>query len=412
MTFDNFSDASFSTNEYVPSEQFFGYLVFTSSFYFLSDGGGQANQNFTFRTAFFKDGLEVGTISTTANNYTSGVHKKFILSTAYGSGSILSPLSTYSVKCYVTMNSGTDTYYVTNTNSPYVFATNTFSVVRNRTYVYGSAILLNSLYDVLFSSIFRDLCNMYCLVIQTNEITKEVRLSKLNEIFDNISYSENWSSKIDLSKKISVKYNVGNYAQKNHLKYNEGLKYNGFLTVSNVNLTPEKTIVTTFVKEPDGGKNIFDSLEVPIIHGKESKFEPAIKMVNRFLLMDKKTTPTSFDWFYSTEELGGVDPDTYVSTTVNGLGLCYFKKSSETDSLDFPSLITANYGTLQGMLDKTKVVSAYFRLTEIDVVNIDFTIPIYLDINTGTTSINGYFYINKISNFKVDSSTLVELIRL
>jgi hypothetical protein len=64
------------------------------------------------------------------------------------------------------------------------------------------------------------------------------------------------------------------------------------------------------------------------------------------------------------------------------------------------------------MTDKIKFISANFILREVDVQNIDFTIPIFLDVHTPGFQANGYFYINKISNFKENAPTKVDLIRL
>ena len=88
------------------------------------------------------------------------------------------------------------------------------------------------------------------------------------------------------------------------------------------------------------------------------------------------------------------------------------QKDGKTDSLDFPSLINENYNVLMGIMEQVKFISAAFKLNEVDIANLDFTIPIYLDVHYSEININGYFYINKISNFKKNSDTKVDLIRL
>jgi hypothetical protein len=236
--------------------------------------------------------------------------------------------------------------------------------------------------------------------MQTNEVTKEISLNKLNLITDNIPTAKNWSSKLDPSKKISVKYQVGSYAQENNLNYQSDellIKYfgRGSIDVTNVNLPKTKELITLNGTAADSTLKV-QNRTTPLLPFRDTITSAFVDKNIRYLILDEDVTAVTLN----------------TTDVIPILPLAYFQKTGKSDSLDFPSLITANYGTLQGMLDKTKVVSAYFRLTEIDVVNIDFTIPIYLDINTGTTSINGYFYINKISNFKVDSSTLCELIRL
>ena len=50
-----------------------------------------------------------------------------------------------------------------------------------------------------------------------------------------------------------------------------------------------------------------------------------------------------------------------------------------------------------------------FKLTPLDIQELDFSIPVFLDV--AEMDINGYFYINKISNYS-GGLTSCELIRL
>ena len=422
LTFGFFSQPNFSGQNYTPTNDIWGRVFFhcdlTPKLYF----DDYYSFDVTLRAEVYEDGNLIGSSSLFRNIPVNYFAPKFTLN-AYSPFMYLRSASVYSFKVF----SKVKTYYL---GSPYVVdsrtewysgntfqienytipfnCTSNFNVEVKRVLSYGNIIPMSLLYNIPLDSIFRDIMNMYCLVMQTNEVTKEISLNKLNVITDNIPINENWSSKLDPSKKINVNYKVGNYGQSNILQYKETSDVpkemgKGELLVSNVNLPKEKKLIEVSASAATTKTAINNHL-VPKVPIKTTRVE-ALKDVNhRYFMIDKISQSGEFRFAFN-ESL-----ETTFAT--DNFPLAYFQKTGKTDSLDFPSLITANYGTLQGMLDKTKVVSAYFRLTEIDVVNIDFTIPIYLDINTGTTSINGYFYINKISNFKVDSSTLCELIRL
>ncbi len=205
-----------------------------------------------------------------------------------------------------------------------------------------------------------------------------------------------------MRKKIIVKYTIGSYAQNNKLKYTDVTDVpidsgSGIITIDNDNLQVSKDliIISSAAAETRSAINNYD---VPIIPAKTTSVEISKDVKHRYFLIERKTQSLT----YLLESDNTVEAN--ISTT--NLPIASF------ENLKFDSLITANYGTLQGMLNKIKFVSAYFQLKETDVVDIDFTIPVYLDISDGKTVVNGYFYINKISNFKVDSSTLCELIRL
>lgn len=297
-------------------------------------------------------------------------------------------------------------HVTSNFTSNIIVSYSAFSVIANVNQPYNTLILFQNLYNKMVGELVKDISNMYNLIIQTNEVTKGVFISPLDDLTANIPNAINWSGKVDLSKKITVKYNIGSYAQKNKLEYSktddviDGYGSDNLL-VANTNLPNEKTLLTISTAASES-QNIVLNENTPLIPLSESTNVSFNDKKNRILLLEPK------DVQFTVTKIS-VSHSTTITTDVP---FCYFSKTGKADSLDFTNLIAANYSTLQGMLNKIKFVAAYFQLKETDVVNIDFTIPIYLDISDGKTVVNGYFYINKISNFKVDSSTLVELIRL
>jgi hypothetical protein len=81
------------------------------------------------------------------------------------------------------------------------------------------------------------------------------------------------------------------------------------------------------------------------------------------------------------------------------------------EPLKFDNLIIDFYQTLIGILRKTKGATIGIEWTAQDIQEIDYLIPVYLDIHTNGMEINGYFYLNKILNYQggVSSSELFRM---
>jgi len=281
-----------------------------------------------------------------------------------------------------------------------------FSFAPSNRLPYGALIDFAKLFDVQQTDVLRDVINQYCLTIQTNDLTKQAFLNSLDDLQSNLSRSKDWSDKIDLSKTPVIKYKFGSYGQVNNLRYADDDDVvaetgNGSFNIVDYNLQPEKTIIQLKLAAVNSSLRIEDehTPTIPFFTSLNSYFD---KKKSRIILLDDEVNKT-VDWTNS------IDATTGQSTV---LPVCYFEKDGKTDSLDFTSLLASNYTVLQGMMNQAKFVSASFRLNAVDITNVDFTVPIYLDVHDGNIHINGFFYINKISNFKAESVTKVDLIRL
>ena len=413
IIFDTFSQVNFTSQNYTPTNDIWGQLFLDINTNIRFDSMTTYSFQSDIRVVIYEDGVEIlsSSVSRTTIVNTSpppvlidmetpffwikstSVYsfKYFATHRAYLSGS---PYPSYSGKVFYDWG-GTYVWYI-GSSPQYTNLQRKFEVKVKRVITINNEVPMSFLYDVTVADLLLDLMNFYCLVIQTNEITKEVALNRMDEIIANKVNAKDWSDKVDATKKPMVKYQFGSYARENILKFIEvdGVSKNagkGQIIVNDENIIKTKTLIETKSATAETIKKI-NNYDVPNIPVKIQRIEALKDVKQRFFNLDRK-----------------VENITYRYSSTNT-----FETSFNTNylpiavSLDFPSLITANYQALQSMLDKMKIVNIYFRLQETDVVDIDFTIPIYLDV----PNINGYFYINKISNFKVDSSTLVELIRL
>lgn len=271
---------------------------------------------------------------------------------------------------------------------------------------YDTPLSFATLFDTTQEKVFKDIMNMYSLTVQTDEIKRHVILNPLDDLIRNIDKAIDWSDKISPDKVPVVKYGINGYAQINVFKYAEDDDVEdtvgvGSFTIEDTSLEESKDVVVL-----NSASSIFadrlgseDTPTIPFMSAIGDAFD---SKKSRILLLDPSDKTIDFQ--------NTVNADTGQATT--DIPFCYFQKGGKLDNLDFQSLITNNYSTLQGMLNKVKFISANFRLKEIDINNLDFSIPIKLDIHFSSIHVNGFFYINKISNFKDNKDTKVDLIRL
>ena len=287
----------------------------------------------------------------------------------------------------------------------YSLIVSSFSFIAYCSIPYGAKLRLENFYNFDQDKIFKDVMNMYSLTIQTDEVAKQVFLTPLDILNDNLSNAINWNEKINLDKPPTVKYKIGNYGQTNYLSYKEDDDVledlgRGSFPINDYQLPLTADIVKLNSSAVESGLRLLNE-HTPTIPFQTDEGACFNKKSPRILLLDKVTKAAS----WKNTRNGDVGNSTV-------LPLAYFNKNTKTDNLDFTSLISENYNVLLGIMNQVKFISAGFRLTEVDIANLDFTIPIFLDVHYSEIHINGYFYVNKISNFKKNATTKVDLIRL
>jgi hypothetical protein len=261
-------------------------------------------------------------------------------------------------------------------------------------------------YNIGQDTVIKEVMNMYSLTVQANDLTKELHLNSLNDLRTNLPNAKDWSGKIDMRKTPSIKYSLSSYAQTNYFRYKKdddvlGEFADSSFTVNDSTLQEVKDVITLKSVAVVNDLRVVNN-QTPTIPLSEYKSQAFDKANSRFLLLDSKDQTVNFE--------NSINSDT--ATVSVDIPFCYFNKAGESDSLDWTNLLNENYSVLLGMLDQSKIVNANFLLTETDIANIDFTIPIYLDVHSPDININGYFYLNKISNFQEGRATSVQLIRL
>lgn len=173
-----------------------------------------------------------------------------------------------------------------------------------------------------------------------------IKLVSVEDIINNKSIAKNWSDKlvpesfIGGPKKIS--YTFGDYSQNNALMYKEDdsvrISDTGMLYVDNDLIEKDKVLVTLPFSASDA--DLIRHYELS-----DDKLTINSKKVNPRIMLERNS--------------GGIS-----ALTFNGLGL--------------KELVDRNYSAFQDLIKEPVVITDIFRLNEIDLKELDFTVPVYI----------------------------------
>jgi hypothetical protein len=259
--------------------------------------------------------------------------------------------------------------------------------------VSGSDINFRDLFRMKAKDVLKDILNLRGIIIQTNSYTKEVQFNYLQDLKNNIPIAKDWSDKID-TRSHTLFFKFGKYAQRNNLIFKErddvpdGLG-DYYFNVDDQTLEAETDVVK--LKHPATvEQSRYLGGNIPMIEAIDS-----LSKWNKpdWRILQLRTETSSFDvtWTDGTSNLVASD------------------KIPFARFVPFNDLVPNFYNVLTEILDRTKALLLPVKLTAIDIQELDHVIPIYLDVPE--LDINGYFYINKISNYK-QGFVPVEFVRL
>ena len=316
--------------------------------------------------------------------------------------------ATWNVTLSYTVNATAGEQYVA-----YYLSLTSFTIEQAEYLYLSNVVNFNYIESKLKQSDFlKGYLQMFCSLVSVDEDTKTVFINKFDELQDNIPLAVDWSDKIDYTDNNLVEYALDEYAQTNTLIYKEDESvFPQFITGANSEiLIDDETLdaETEFVEltfaatEMDARLQAFiipkiklytTNDESPPVTAVTEKVEP------RILLLERVTTVPSVIY---------TDGSSTLTTNVD-LPLCWFMADGKQLNLGFGNnLIELYYSGLQGVLNRTKIVTEQIRLNALDIQQLDFLKPVYLAKH------NAYFYISKISGFTygTNESTEVELVKL
>ena len=253
---------------------------------------------------------------------------------------------------------------------------------------FGTPLDFTKIFKMKVSDVLKDILNMECIIVQTNNYTKNVQFNKFNDLIINKSIAEEWSNKIQFNKTMGFKF--GNYARRNNLKFKTDSYENGIIWLSDETLDVEKDMVK-LNHDPTLQYKRLNAYKIPTVDGLKDINNEWLSPTYRLLQL--KIQSTSFIVNYTD------GTTTTPKTTV--IPFCEF--------YNFDRLIEDNYGTITDILKSTKILKVIANLDITDISDLDFSIPI--QIQRPDLNLSGYFYINKIENYKggLTSCEIIEI---
>ncbi|CAB4151415.1 hypothetical protein UFOVP598_18 [uncultured Caudovirales phage] len=253
---------------------------------------------------------------------------------------------------------------------------------------FGNPLPFTSLFTMKVVDVLKDILNMECLIVQTNNYTKNVQFNKFNDLVLNKSIAKDWSSKIQFNKTMGFKF--GNYARRNNLRFKTGSYEDGIIWLSDETMDVEKDMVK-LNHDPTFQYTQYSGYKIPTIDGLKDSLNEWLKPTYRLLKLKIQSTPF---WINYTDGATTMPVNTLIP-------FCEFQ--------NFSDLIDNNYGAITDILKSTKVLKVIANLDITDISNLDFSIPV--QIQRPDLNISGYFYINKIENYKggLTSCEIIEI---
>jgi len=273
--------------------------------------------------------------------------------------------------------------------------------------VFGGLITYSSMLPkIKCNDYLKDICIRFGLLPNVDEDNKIVTFNKLDKLIDNIPNSLDWSNKLNESDFPISKFSYNSYAQHNLFKHKEdksilktenGTDFDIVIYNSNLELTKDiytspfasseyvnfattPTTLTAYINLYDVNTTKFDNDVQPRICFSEL-------VIGKFKFTDGTST----------------------SSYLTARRLWFIDQSLPNQSMGFGlNLIPKNSIILMSTLQNLRLMKLKFNLNFIDIKNLDYFTPIYLE------QFQAYFFISSINQFNYTNPNLteVELIKL
>lgn len=246
------------------------------------------------------------------------------------------------------------------------------------------------------------IANQYGLIFEQETLNNTINIYQFDKLLNNQISALDWSNKIDLQDYPTITYLSKDYQRNNYLRYAEDSE-DEYLTELG-NYGEGNIIIDT--SQSGTEQEIFVSEFAPVIRIKTfaNGVAGAGVMEMAYIPIFESGTFTQV-----TPRMAYVEFDNSTSTIIMpGLSQVIPEPNVYFADLVFQNLIDEYYGEVRAIIKSGKAVSCLLRINNLDITNLDFSKPIWIDY------FNAYFYINEITQYKVTSkdSTQVTLILL
>lgn len=267
--------------------------------------------------------------------------------------------------------------------------------------------------DISQKDFLKDTLQRFGIICQTDNANQTISFNSFRDIVNNIPIAKNWTSKcVDQGKQVS--FQLGNYSQVNYMQYKTDnnvlpLKFGwSQINIDDQTLPANGTLFESVfgvtLNRPFYGGTI---AQIKMVDDTASSTDFSIGVSPRILIDQKLNLGASGKTVTFTDGTNTRIINDYISTP-------YFYKTDAPQitadygkgSLLFDDLRIKYYSELEKILTRSKKVVRYFLLTTRDIMELDLSIPVYLQQD------GMYYYINKIDSWRKGQPCKVELIKL
>ena len=250
--------------------------------------------------------------------------------------------------------------------------------------------------DIKQIDFIKDFTQHFGLLYQIRKGSNNIEFLKIEELFNDLNNFVDWTDKFDFKKK--EKYEIGNYARRNVIKYNydnEDIIFaNGRIDIENPTLESEKTLFTRIFNAPTLSSTKFSNQLIwkTSLYTVDFNDDGTVKVIKpseqRPYLFKLKNSFGTIN--YSLD--GGS-----ITTKYGAIKLASF------DGISGQELINNNYLTFKELLKRQRLVTISALIEDLDVYNLDFLKLYYFKQE------QRYYYLNKL-NYKGSRLTDIEVI--
>jgi hypothetical protein len=254
--------------------------------------------------------------------------------------------------------------------------------------------------DVTQSDFILSIANQYGLIFEQSPLSNTVKIFQFGKVIGNIPNAIDWSKKLDLSEDYSISFTSDNYSRNNYFQYAPD-DTDEYLS-RQINYGRGSFIVNAAAINTE--QVIFESVFSPVIrlfsYNGPSGFGGVVPLA--YIPVNEGSTFTVVNGRFAY-----VDFDTSAELTIQPSG--FFTSPQPNvyfEDLIFENLLDKYYPLLSSTINSNKAVTCLIRLNNLDVNQLDFSRPIWIDY------FGAYFYINEITQYKVNEkdSTQITLI--
>lgn len=254
----------------------------------------------------------------------------------------------------------------------------------------------------------KEISNLFGIIPIVNEYDKTIRLMTFNELNENKSIAKEWQSKIDLANEPIFTFKVDGYGQLNNFNYLPDDTFGYSINILNESLPKEIDYVKSEFNYSTFSRILNKTFNTIFLNNYNPEIVLNSILAYKSKMKFNKLPRVAFLFTQNTSVIYSSFGETNSTQNTNIPFLGFEEQSLQDFNLEWAYLYETFYQSLfNGISNNILKIELQFRLTEFDIQDFDFSIPIYLE------NPSGYYYVQEIKDFTSSSeSTSVELLRI